>query len=71
MRGLRKVGRRAEKHYDSRMVEPLGDLPKTATVLEEGIADGLHIGAQAYVSLGGRVRAENGRRVWPLTESFR
>ncbi|HVF32927.1 MAG TPA: serine hydrolase domain-containing protein [Acidimicrobiales bacterium] len=33
-------------------------LPRTTTVLEAGIADGLHLGAQVYVSLDGEVLAD-------------
>lgn len=33
-------------------------LPRTTTVIEDGIRDGLHLGAQVYVSLEGKVLAD-------------
>src|SRR5688572_9293905 len=40
----------------SQTMSSLADqLPRTTKVLEDGIADGLHLGAQVYVSLDGKV----------------
>jgi len=50
---------------------PRARLPRTLAVLEQGIADGLHLGAQVYVSLNGQVVTNNGiglmRRDVPVT----
>ncbi len=40
------------------MSELARQLPRTTKVLEDGIADGLHLGAQVYVSLDGKVIAD-------------
>src|SRR5947207_14825722 len=37
------------------MSDPHDLLPKTISVIQQGISTGLHIGAQLYVSLGGEV----------------
>ena len=43
----------------AQMSEPAG-IPRAIAVLEQGIADGLHAGAQVYVSRHGRVIADLG-----------
>ncbi len=40
--------------------EPRDILPRTAAVLEQGLIEGLHIGAQVYVSRHGKAVADLG-----------
>jgi CubicO group peptidase (beta-lactamase class C family) len=42
------------------MDDPRSVLPRTVAAIEDGLARGLHLGAQLYVSLGGRVVADFG-----------
>src|SRR4051812_24251421 len=47
---------RGAAHYDRRVMDP--SLPRTRAIIEAGIAAGLHIGAQLYVSRDGRPLAD-------------
>src|SRR6266851_1701590 len=50
--------RRLASPYRISMRQMSSPLPRTVAVIERGIEDGLHLGAQGYVSVDGRPVAE-------------